>query len=193
MNTKWQFYKLINLTVWAVLLKNVPIGCKNAVLPKPLRRSHPINCFRYEANARQPDNFKLCLFRALALNLSATQRLEGNTAETFSLFSSRLEGQSPTQLQGVNMNDILSDENLLTINIPLYDINIANGKLSESLLLCRNMRNVQKLRFNNHICYVIDNITVFQSNYCPNFDTFFNRTSNLERTSTSCSERVKHA
>ena len=38
MNTKWRFYKLSNLTVFAALLKDVPMGCKNAVLPEPLLR-----------------------------------------------------------------------------------------------------------------------------------------------------------
>ena len=37
-NTKWRFYKLTNLTVFAALLKDVPMGCKNAVLPEPLFR-----------------------------------------------------------------------------------------------------------------------------------------------------------
>ena len=44
---------------------------------------------------------------------------------------------------------------------------------------------------NNHICY--ENIinAVFQSFRCPNCDTFSNRTFNLERHLTTCSERVK--
>ena len=32
-NTKWKFYKLTNLTVFAALLKDVPKGCKDSVLP----------------------------------------------------------------------------------------------------------------------------------------------------------------
>ena len=36
LNTTWRFYKLKNLTVLAALLKDVPMGCKSAVLPKPL-------------------------------------------------------------------------------------------------------------------------------------------------------------
>ena len=39
MNTKWRFYKLTNLTVFAASLKDVPMGCKNAVLPEPLLRN----------------------------------------------------------------------------------------------------------------------------------------------------------
>ena len=37
-NTKWRFYKLTNLTGFAALLKNVPMGCKNAVLTEPFEK-----------------------------------------------------------------------------------------------------------------------------------------------------------
>ena len=33
MNIKWKFYKLTNLTVFAALHKDVPLGCKNAAYP----------------------------------------------------------------------------------------------------------------------------------------------------------------
>ena len=47
MNTKWSFYKLTNLTVFAALLKDVPMGCKDAVLRGPLLKNHPINCLTF--------------------------------------------------------------------------------------------------------------------------------------------------
>ena len=50
MITKWRFYKLTNLTVFAALLKDVPMGCKNAVLPELLLKNHTINCLTFEAN-----------------------------------------------------------------------------------------------------------------------------------------------
>ena len=56
MNTKWRFYKLINLTVFAALLKDVPMGFKNAVLPEPLLRNGTFNSLTYEENTRQPYN-----------------------------------------------------------------------------------------------------------------------------------------
>ena len=76
MNTKWRFSKLTNLTVFAALLKEVPMGCKIAVLPEPLLRNGTINCLTCEDNTKQPYNDNLCLFRALALHLHGTQRLE---------------------------------------------------------------------------------------------------------------------
>ena len=76
MNTKWRLYKLTNLTVFAALLKDVPMGCKNAVLPKPPLKNHTINCLMYDENTTQPYNDNLCLFRALALHLHGNQRLK---------------------------------------------------------------------------------------------------------------------
>ena len=57
---------MTNLTVSAALLKDVPIGGKNAVLPQPPLRKHTINCLTFEKSTRQPYNDNLCLFRALA-------------------------------------------------------------------------------------------------------------------------------
>ena len=69
MNSKWRFYKLTSLTVFAVLLKDVPMGCRNAVLPEPLLKNCTINCLTFEENTRQPNNDNLCLFCAFALLL----------------------------------------------------------------------------------------------------------------------------
>ena len=62
MTTKWTFYKLTILSVFAALLKRVPMGCKNAVLPELLLKNHTINCLALEENTRQPYNDKLRLF-----------------------------------------------------------------------------------------------------------------------------------
>ena len=96
-NTKWRFYKLTNLTVFVALLKDVPMGCKNAVLPEPLLKNHTINCLTFEENTRQPYNDKFCLFRALALHLHGTQRLEVETSKLFNLFINIMDGLSPNQ------------------------------------------------------------------------------------------------
>ena len=51
-----------------------------------------------------------------------------------------MDGLSPNQFKGVHMNDIPIVEDLLTLNILLYDIDIVDGNM-ESLLneVCRNM------------------------------------------------------
>ena len=102
---------------------------------------------------------------------------------------------SPNQFQEVPMNDIPAVEDLLTLNILLYDTHIVDENLVGEL----SRRSVQKYEntvrlpsYNNHICYVNNNKAVFQSLRCPSFDTFFNRTFNLEQHLTTCSERVKN-
>ena len=47
-NTKGKFYKLTNLTVFAALLKDVPMGCKDSVLPEPLLKNQNVNCLTFE-------------------------------------------------------------------------------------------------------------------------------------------------
>ena len=129
MNTKWRFYKLTNLTVFAALLKDVPMGCKNAVLPELLLKNHTINCLTFEENTRQPYNNNLCRFRAPAFHMHGSQRLEEKTSNFFNLFINKLDGLSADQFHGVQMNDILFVEDLLTLNVVLYDIDIVDGNI----------------------------------------------------------------
>ena len=53
-----------------------------------------------------------------------------------------MDGYSPNQFQGVHMNDVPTVEDLLTLNILLYDIDIVIGTLSENLQdeVCRNTK-----------------------------------------------------
>ena len=110
---------MTNLAVFAALLKDVPMGCKNAVLTDSLLKNHTINCLTYEENTREPINDKFCPFRALALHLHGTQRLEEETSKLFNLSINKMDGLSPNQFQGVHMNDIPFVEYLLTLKILL--------------------------------------------------------------------------
>ena len=134
MNTKWRFLKLTNLTVFAASLKDVPMGCKDTVLPKPLLINHTINCLRYEENTKQPYNDNLWLFGALALHLHRNQRLEEETSKLFNLFVNKMDGLSPNQFQRVHMNDIPTVEDLLTLNNLLYDIDTVDGNIIGGLV-----------------------------------------------------------
>ena len=62
--TMWKFYKLTNLTIFASLLKDVPMGCKDKVLPEPLLKNHKVKRLAFERKTRQPYNDNLCLLRA---------------------------------------------------------------------------------------------------------------------------------
>ena len=53
-NTKWKFYKLTNWTFFAALVKDVPMGCEDSVLPESLLKNQNVNCFTYENNTKKP-------------------------------------------------------------------------------------------------------------------------------------------
>ena len=90
-STKWNFYKLTNLTIFASLLKDVPMGCKDTVLPETLLKNHNVNCLNFERSTRESHNENLCLFRALALHLHGNEKLEGETSKTFKHFLNNSE------------------------------------------------------------------------------------------------------
>ena len=105
-----------------------------------------------------------------------------------------MDGPSADQFQRVHMNDVPNVEDLLTLNLLLYDIDIVGGNIVGELA----RRSVQKyentvrlLRYNNHIFHVNDINAVLQSFRCPNCDTFFKKTFNLEQHLSTCSEREK--
>ena len=137
----------------------------------------------------------MCFFRALALHLHGTQRLKEKSLKFFNIFISQLDGLSPNDIQGVHTNNNPTVEDLLILNILLYDIDNVDGNIVGELArrsVQKYENTVQLLRYNNLICYVNNIKAVFQSFDCPNCDTFLNRTFNLERHLTTCSERVKN-
>ena len=52
-NTIWKFYKLINLTVFAALLKDVPMVCIDSVPPEPLPKNQNVNCLIFEKKTKK--------------------------------------------------------------------------------------------------------------------------------------------
>ena len=129
MNTRWRIYMLTNLTVFACNRRDVPTGCKNAVLPELLLVNHTINCLKFEENARQLYTENMCLFRATALHMHGNQRLEEETSKIFSLFINKMDGPSPVHFEGFHMNDIRTAEDLLTLNFLLYELDIVDGNI----------------------------------------------------------------
>ena len=170
------------------------MGVEDALLSKLLLKSHTINCRTYDKHRRQPNWDKLWLFRALAFHLQGSQRLEEVTSEIFLLFMSRKNAISPSQFQGVHMNDIPIVEGLLKLNIFFYDIDVVLENIKTELAqlsVQKHDKTVRPLRLNNHICYVSNN-ACSQYFRCPNSDISFIRASNLEQHLTTWSERVKN-
>ena len=169
-NTKWRFFVLTNLTMFAALLRDIPMGCKDKVLPESLLKSHTVNCLTYEENTKEPYKDNLCLFRTLGLHLHGNERLEQETSKLFSLFPINSTNPDPSKFQGVCTDDIPSVEDNVGINIFIYDIDLIEGAMDGELAR-RSIKtyenNVQLMRYNSHICYV-DNIhTLFKAFRCP--------------------------
>ena len=127
--TKWKFYKLTNVTVFAALLREVPVVFKDAILTESLTKSYTVNCPTCEERIRKPYNENLWLFRALALHLHGNGGLEEENSKMFNLFLERLGGPDPLSFQGVRMNDLPIVEDLVQLNIFLYDIDIVDGAM----------------------------------------------------------------
>ena len=126
-NTKRRFFKLTNLTISTALLRDLPMGCKDAFLPESLLKNHTVNCLTYEQNTKKPYKDNLCLFRALALHLQRNEGLEEQTPKLFNLFLVNSTYPDSSKFQGVCMDDIPSVEDIVAINIFIYDIDLIDG------------------------------------------------------------------
>ena len=113
-NTMLNFLKLTNVTIFAALLKYIPMGWEDTVLPEPVRF---FNCLTLEQNIRQPDNDILCLFRALCLHLHGKEGLEEETDKPFNLYLQRKDGIEAVSIRGVRMDEIPTVEEITGINI----------------------------------------------------------------------------
>ena len=110
------------------------------VLPQTLLKNQNVICLTFERNTRQPYNDNLCLFRALALQLHGNEKLEEETSKIFNLFLNNSGEGDPSKFQGVHMTDMPKVEEMLHLNIFLYDIDFKDGELIGEL--CR--RSIQK-------------------------------------------------
>ena len=127
-NTKWKFYKLTNLTVFAALLKDVPMGCKDSVLPEPLLINKIVICLTFGKDTRKPYNDSLCLFEQLLCVYFATRDWKRKHTK-FSFFSGTIVGKDPSKFQGVHVTDFPKLEEMLQPIIFLYDIDLVDEEL----------------------------------------------------------------
>ena len=76
------------VTIFAALLKNIPMGCPDSVLPKPLLKNHSVNCLLADKD-KQPDKDHLCLVCALSMYLHGHSNLDAPTSQLFTEFMSK--------------------------------------------------------------------------------------------------------
>ena len=84
--TNWRFKLITNKTIFAALLKNVPMGCPDSVILEPVLRKNHVTYSFSDQNTKQPYNDNLYLFRALAVQLPGATSLETATSMIFIVF-----------------------------------------------------------------------------------------------------------
>ena len=192
-NTEWRFALTTNVTIFCPLLKNIPMGCIDAVLPEQLLRRPDVNCLVSNGYGETYKDY-LCLFRAIAVHLYGSSELEKNAANLLSAFLHE-SGHDAINFRGVSLDHLVFVENAIKHNIFIYDIDIEKGELVGELAR-RSVelyeKNINLLRYYNHICYVDDINTFFKRFRCPSCNTFIKYVSNFIRHVKSCKDTVQH-
>ena len=178
----------------AALLKSVPIGCPDSVIPEPLLRNNQVNCLISDQDTKQPYNDNLCLFRALAVHLHGTTGLETSVSKIFNDFLGK-SGCDPKQFRGVSMDNLPVVEDVVEKNIFIYDINIEDGDFVGELVrrsIGKYENTVKLLRYNNHIIYVNNIDNFFKCFRCLTCDAFFHKADHFNKHLLRCKDRIKN-
>ena len=121
--------------------------------------------------------------------------IQTNAKYLFSAFLHESEHDA-INFRGVSFDHHVFVENALKRNIFIDDIDILDGEFVGELARRCEMyeKNINLIRYNNHICYVDDINTIikrfiFQS---PSCDTFIQKAGNFNRHVKTCKDRVQH-
>ena len=192
-STKWKLLLTTNVTFFAALLKSVPVGCKDSSLPPTLVKRSDVNCRSYTSN-KERYNDNLCLLRAVCMHKTGKDRVEEETKKLFNASLTANSHLSVENFRGVGLEDLHLVGRLAEVNILVYDIEVSDGgnfgELAERSLQQFNS-SATLLRYNNHICYVTDVNKVFEAFRCSTCNSFFTRSSNLQRHMPKCEELVE--
>ena len=194
-NTMWKFNKLTNVRVFAALLKEVPMGCKDTVLPDPLLRNHSVNCLTFEEITRKPHNDYFCLFRALALHFAWKEETREGDFQIIQSIPRKIWWNWSCKLSRCFYGEYCRRGGYLQADIFLYDIDIVDGSNIGELerrSVWKYSNTVQLLRYKNHHCYVSNISALFKAYRCPSCDQFIKKAHDVEKHMTTCAERVKH-
>ena len=177
-NTKWNFYKLTNLTVFAALLKDVPMGCEDSILPEPLLKKQNVKCLTFWKKYKKALQWQSLPLQSSRSAFSWQREIAGRSIQIFNFFLNNYGEGDPSKFQGVHMTDVPKVEEMLQLNFFLYHINFVDGELIGELSrwsIQKVEKSVKLLRYNKHICYVSDMNSFLKSFRCSTCDTIFSR------------------
>ena len=136
----------------------------------------------------------LHLFRAIAVHLYGSSEFETNAKYLFSVFLHE-SGHDAINFRGVSIDHLVFVENAIKHNIFIYDIDIVDGDFVGELArrsVEMYKKNINLLRYNNHICYVDDFNAFFKRFRCPCCNTFIQKAGNFNCHDKTCKDRVQH-
>ena len=136
-STKWKWLFTTNVAILAALLKSVPVGCKDILLPPNLVKRSDVNCLTYNSN-KERYNDNLCLLRAVCMHKTGNERVEEETKKPFNAYLTANLYLSVQKFRGFDLEDPHFVERVAEVNILVYDIEVSDGgiigKLAEHSL-----------------------------------------------------------
>ena len=123
--TKWRLKLIINVAIFAALLKNISMGCPDTVLPETLLKHTQVNCL-LSNNGKEPCKDHLCFFRALAMYTNGHIDLNSHISSYFTDYVSK-SGYDPTSFRGDSVKDLPVIEEIVQRNIFIYGFDIQEG------------------------------------------------------------------
>ena len=159
------------MLVSAILIENIPMGCRNALLPDRLLKERFINCFICSQNTCDI----LIFFKSLAS--------EERTCYFFHLYLKEKGKVESATFQGVCLNDKQTAEETLGINNIFYDVDTVDGYFVDELVRWSKQNHsgtVRLLRYNSHIYYVANIQALFDAFRCLTCECYFCQSIKLE-------------
>ena len=192
-NTKWKFYKLTNLTVFAALLKDVPMGCKDSALPEALLKNQNVKCLTFEKKYKKALQWQSVPFQSSCSAFIWLREIGWGNIQIFQPPPEQLWGSRSIKVPGCSHDRYSKSGGDVATQYFPYDFDFVDGELIGELARRSNPKfekSAKLLRYNNHIYYV--HMNSFKSFRCSTCDTIFLMTGILERQLITCREQVKH-
>ena len=181
--TKRKLLFTTNVTIFAALLKVFLVSCEDILLPPNLVKRSDVNCLTYKSN-KERYNDNLCSLRAVCMHKTGKKTVEEEAKRLFIAYLTANPHLSVQNFRGVGLEGLHIVERLAEVNILMYDIQVSDGGIFGKLVerfLRRFNSTATLLRYNNHICYFTDVNKVYKSFRCSTSNTFFARSSTLQR------------
>ena len=183
-STNSNFNKMTNNTNFAALLKELPTGCEDAVLPDPVMKNFSVRCVKFEESSRKLYNFNLCFLRALVFHLHLIKIPKKVNSFLIKLMELMLQ-----VLELIFMVHAAALENIVQLDFFLYDIDIVDGSMIGEFSrrsVGKYSNTVPLLRYNSNICYVSSIIAFFKAYLCLSYDHFIKTSHELELRLSTC-------